>query len=68
MTGWEFLLDNAKKKRKPLKGRRKGKEKKNDQNRVNQKKEKQGFFASWADAARAKAASKTRQTTLETWT
>ena len=57
--GWEFMLgDIAKKKRKPLKGSRKLKPKKSDLKRVNKRKEKQGFVASWLKAAKSKAASK----------
>ena len=45
-----------------------GKGKKTDLNRVKQRQVKQGFIQCWANAARPKAASETRQTTLETWT
>ena len=39
LQGWDFMLgDSAKKKRKPLKGRRRGRAKKIEQNRVNERK------------------------------
>ena len=59
LQGWDFMLgDSAKKRRKPLKGRRRGRTKKTDQNRVMEMTEKQGFLASWSKAAKPKAASK----------
>ena len=50
-----MLGDNAVKKRKPLKGRRRGGKKKTELNRSKGQQEKQGFLASWAKAARKEA-------------
>ena len=59
MLGRDFVLqDGTNLKRKPLRarGRRKGMEKRDDQNRVNGKKIKLGFIANWAKAPRSAAA------------
>ena len=57
LQGWDFMLrDIANRTRKPLRGRRRGGEKKSELNRVKEKNEKQGFLSSWAKAARSKAA------------
>ena len=55
LLGRDFVLrDEDDGRRKPLKGRRRGKTKQVEKNRVNEKKEKLGFIGSWARAAKSK--------------
>ena len=55
MLGRDFKLkDETIARRKPLRGRRKGKIKQEEMNRVKEKSEKQGFIGSWAKAASSK--------------
>ena len=49
-----MLKDEANGRRKPLRGRRRGKTKQAEENRVIGKRKKQGFIDSWAKAARSK--------------